>query len=72
MDGVITHSHFHQPQIQRVSDPEGSDPEGSPDPEGSDPGWVRSRGSPDLGVSGIGGDQIGIGPDSDHLRSSKS
>ena len=61
IDGVITHSHFDPPQIQRVSDP-----------EGSDPGWVRSRGSPDLGVSGIGGDQIGIGPDSDHLRSSKS
>jgi len=28
VDGVITHSHFDPPQIQRVSDPDGSDPEG--------------------------------------------
>ena len=76
VDGVITPSHLRSGSSQTLSDPEGvqirrvqilegSRSGGSPDPMGPDPGWVRSRGSPDLGVAGIRGGQIQMGPDPD-------
>ena len=75
-DGVITPSHLRSGSSQTLSDPEGVQIRRvqirrGPDPEGLQIRWVqipdgsRSGGSPDLGVAGIGGGQIQMGPDPD-------
>ena len=63
IDGVITHSHFDPPQIQRVSDPDGSDPEGlqilrGQIQDGSDPEGLQILGCLESEVIKSGSDQI--------------
>ena len=52
VDGVITHSHFDPPQIQRVRS------RGSPDHEGSDPEGLQILGCLESEVIKSGSDQI--------------